>query len=296
MVTCKAACRPPALLVLLAGVACARGGRDAGTLERGGLPLDTAVRTYDLYVPSGNGRGPRPLLLAFHGTGESGREMHRTTGLAAYADREGFLVAYPDAAVGNWAEGCDCTRADQLGVNDTGFVRALVEDVATRHPVDRGRVIAVGFSQGGVFVHRLACEMADLVTAVASIAAPMATPMAQRCRPSRPVSVLVAMGTLDDAYPYEGRAAGDRTTLGARETAAFWRTVNGCGPMAVGTERSPETEGKAGAIEERWTGCDGGVGVTLYTVDGGRHAWRMSRRFDAASVVAALVRGTGGER
>jgi len=290
MVTRRASHRLAPLLVLLAGAACGHGVPGAGTLEEGTVPLDTLVRTYDLYVPPGAGHGPRPLLLAFHGTGESGREMHRTSGLAAYADREGVLVAYPDAAVGNWAEGCGCTRADQLGVNDTGFVRALVDDVAARHPVDRGRVVAVGFSQGGVFVHRLACEMADLVTAVASIAAPMATPMAQRCRPVRPVSVLVAMGTLDDAYPYEGRVAGDRTTLGARETAAFWRTMNGCGgmPEPPGTARYP------GAIAERWSGCDRGVAVTLYTVDGGRHAWRLSPGFDAAAVVAMLVRGAVG--
>jgi polyhydroxybutyrate depolymerase len=217
--------------------------------------------------------------------------MHATAGFTAHADREGFLVAYPDAAVGNWAEGCNCTRADQLGVNDTGFVRAVVEDVAARHPVDRGRVVAAGFSQGGVFVHRLACEMADLVTAVASVAAPMATPMAQRCRPSRPVSVLVAMGTLDDAYPYEGRDAGDRTTLGARTTAAFWRTVNGCRGMGTGAERLPGAGSAAGVIEERWTDCDGGVAVTLYTVEGGHHAWRISERFDAPAVVAALLLG-----
>lgn len=247
-------------------------------------------RSFLLYVPPAASRTtrPTPLLLAFHGTGESGHEMHRTAGLAPHADRGAFLVAYPDAAVGNWAEGCDCTRADQLGVNDTGFVRALVEDVAARHPIDRARVVAVGFSQGGLFVHRLACQMTDVVTAVASIAAPMSTPLAQHCRPARPVSVLVAMGTLDDAYPYEGRAAGDRSTLGARATAAFWRTLNRCGPMRGGTPRPPGADPAARVIGERWTGCDGGAGVTLYTVEGGRHAWRMAEEFDAAAVVAGL--------
>jgi poly(3-hydroxybutyrate) depolymerase len=56
----------------------------------------------------------------------------------------------------------------------------------------------------------------------------------------------------------------------------------------------PEAERHPGVIEERWSGCDRGVGVTLYTVDGGRHAWRLSPGFDAAAVVALLVRGAGG--
>jgi polyhydroxybutyrate depolymerase len=250
-----------------------------------------AERSFLLYVPPPAARStqPAPLLLAFHGTGESGREMHRTAGLARHADRAGFLVAYPDAAVGNWAEGCSCTRADQLGVNDTGFVRALVADVATRYPVDRARVVAVGFSQGGLFVHRLACELADVVTAVASIAAPMSTPLAQRCRPARPVSVLVVMGTLDDAYPYEGRAAGDRSTLGARATAAFWRTLDRCGPMRDRAPRPPGADPAERVIGERWSECAGGAGVALYTVEGGRHAWRLAEGFDAAAVVAGLL-------
>jgi polyhydroxybutyrate depolymerase len=272
--------------------ACAPAARGTGEAERVSLRVGDRGRSYLLYVPPAAARSARPvpLLLAFHGTGESGSKMHRRSGLAAEADRAGFMVAYPDAAVGNWAEGCDCTRADELGVNDTGFVRALVDDVAARHPVDRARVAAVGFSQGGLFVHRLACEMSDLVAGVASIASPMSAPLARRCRPARPVSVVVAMGTLDDAYPYEGRAAGARTTLGARQTAAFWRTILGCQPAPGGAAAGAVP----GVIAERWAGCEGGAAVTLYTVENGRHAWLVEDGFDTPARAAALLRETAG--
>jgi polyhydroxybutyrate depolymerase len=281
---------PAAAAAVLMAATCTDAGRGTGILERREVQVGDTVRSYALYLPPPKVVRPAALLLAFHGTGESGREMHRSAGLAVHADRDGFLIAYPDAAVGNWAEGCDCTRADELGVNDTGFVRAIIEDVAVRHPVDRARVAAVGFSQGGLFVHRLACEMADMLTAVASIAAPISTPLAQRCRPSRPVSVLVAMGTLDDAYPYEGRAAGIRSTLGARSTVAFWRTLNGCRSRTGSVRPGPG----AHVIEERWSACDAGVTVALLTVEAGRHAWRVAEEFDAAGPVAALLRGTAG--
>jgi len=257
-----------------------------GSLTRGTVRVGRAVRTYALLVPAGAPSTPRPLLLAVHGTGESGSEMRRATALDALAAREGLLVAYLDAAVGNWAEGCACSRADLEGVDDTGFVRHVVEDVARRHAVDRARVYAVGFSQGGLFVQRLACEMADLVVAVAGIAAPMSSHLAATCVPSAPVGMLVVQGTLDDAYPYEGERRGGRSLLGARETARFWRLRNGCAADARVREWPDRAADGTRVLEERWVGCRRGSAVRLITVDGGRHAWSPSADVPTETLLA----------
>jgi polyhydroxybutyrate depolymerase len=174
-------------------------------------------------------------------------------------------------------------------VNDTGFVRAVVEDVARRHPVDRSRVYAVGFSQGGLFVQRLACEMADLVTAVASVAAPMSSRLAETCAPSVPVGVLVLQGTLDDAYPYEGRRQGGQSLLGAREAADFWRVLDGCSGDARARELPDHAADGTRTQEERWPACRGGVEVALYTVEGGRHAWAPSGDVRTEELVTAFL-------
>jgi len=278
-------------LVLLPGLACAPPDREAGVGERASVRVGDTVRTYVLHVPSGPARAARPLLLAFHGTGESGREMERRTALSALGSRARLLVAYPDAAVGNWAEGCACSRADLEGINDTGFVRALVDDVARRYPVDRSRVYALGFSQGGLFVHRLACEMADVVVAVASVAAPMSSRLAETCAPSAPVGVLVLQGTLDDAYPYEGQRRGGPSLLGAREAARFWRLVNGCAPGARARQLPDRAADGTRVLEERWLACRGGVAVTLYTVEGGRHEWSPSADAGTETLLLEFVRG-----
>lgn len=262
------------------------GNRDVQNSVR----LGDTVRTYLLHVPDGiPAGGAAPLLLAFHGTGESGRAMQRHVGLDSLADARGLLVAYPDAAVGNWAEGCACSRADLLGVNDTGFVRALVADVARQHAVDRGRIYAVGFSQGGLFVHRLACQMADLVTAVASVAAPMSSPVAERCRPAAPVGVMVLHGTLDDAFPYEGDRRRERSVLGARETTDVWRLLNGCARDARGRELPDGAADGTRVLGERWTGCRGAAEVALYSVDGGRHTWSPSADVSTGALVVDFL-------
>ena len=274
------------LLPLATG--CGGDGLPPGGL-RGALRVGDVTRTFVLYAPPAARRSAvAPLLLAFHGTGESGAAFRAVAGLDAVAAREGWVVVYPDAAVGNWAEGCGCTAADRLGVNDTGFVRALIDSVAARVPVDRDRVFAAGFSQGGLFVHRLACELADQVAAVASVAAPMSAVLAPRCAPGRPVSVMVLQGTLDDAYPYEGEGRGSRAVLGARAAAGFWRALDRC-PDSRSVRELPDTAPDGTRVlEERWPGCDQATEVALVTVDGGHHTWSPSRDLSTAETLVAF--------
>jgi polyhydroxybutyrate depolymerase len=282
--------RVAGLVLLGAAAACASGRTGTGAAVRGAVRVGDMQRTYVLYVPPPAVRGvPVPLLLAFHGSGSTGAAMEREAGFDRIAAREGFLVAYPDAPAGNWAEDCDCNVADRLGVNDTGFVRALVDSVAARFPVDRRRVGAVGFSQGGLFVHRLGCQMADLVSTIASIAAPMSGALAERCGASAPVSVLVAVGTLDPVFPYEGGGTGKRATLSARATTRVWRTIDRCSEEPSVVQLPDRARDGTRVMEERWTGCREDVEVVLYTVDGGRHQWDLSRDVGTAELVTALL-------
>jgi polyhydroxybutyrate depolymerase len=277
------------VLVALTLLGCGPSNRAVETLLAGAVTVGATTRTYRLDVPPSARRSAAvPLVIAFHGTGSSGAAMAASSGLDEIASRDGFLVAYPDAPVGNWAEGCNCNRADLLGVNDTGFVRTLIDSVAARFPVDRSRIYATGFSQGGLFVHRLACELAGTFAAVASVAAPMSGVLAARCSPSQPVSVLVMLGTFDDAFPYEGRGEGDRTTLGARATVERWRELDGCAAMPVGSALPNLVADGTAVLEERWTRCLADAEVVLYTVEGGRHAWRPSRDIETASLLAAF--------
>lgn len=260
--------------------------------RRAAILVGDTARTFVLVAPTRPPpAGGWPLLLVFHGTGATGAQMRALAGLDGLGTGGVALVAYPDAAVGNWAEGCGCNRADALAVNDTGFVRALVDTVGRWYPVDGARIVAAGFSQGGLFVQRLACEMADLVHGVASVAAPISAPLAARCRPARPVTILLVHGTLDDAYPYGGRPQGTRTVLGARQTAALWQHLNAC--QAAGRGRSlPDTAADGTTVLEEWWGaCRDGTTVTLVTVDGGRHAWSPSHDVETATLLRGLLRG-----
>ena len=65
------------------------------------------------------------------------------------ADREGFVVVYPNgsgllrARLLTWNAGGCCGYAMRADVDDVGFVRALLDDLAARVAFDRRRVYDV---------------------------------------------------------------------------------------------------------------------------------------------------------
>jgi pimeloyl-ACP methyl ester carboxylesterase len=82
------------------------------------------------------------------------------------------------------------------GIDDVGFVAALIDAIGARVSIDRKQVFATGISNGGMMVYRLACEIPDKVAAVAPVAPPA---IPQNCSPSQPVSIMHIHGTADRA-------------------------------------------------------------------------------------------------
>lgn len=233
-------------------------GRHEGEVVSGGR-----LRRFVLHVPE-DLPAPAPLVVVFHGFAGDPERVESLSGMTEIAEREGFLVVYPAArgVLPAWA-----TDAGAHADTDVRFVRDLVEAVSEAVPVDPGRVYAAGMSNGGGMVGRLACDAADLVAAVASVAGAHTV---GECRPSGPVSVIAFHGTGDPIVPYRGFAA-----LGlppVAEWAADWAARSGCLP-------EPSLERIAGDVETRaWGGCEGGAEVVLYTIEGGRHGWPGSDR------------------
>jgi len=61
------------------------------------LEVEGRTRRYLVHVPAGSdATKPAPVVLVLHGAGTNGRMMPLVTGFSAKADREGFIVAYPD--------------------------------------------------------------------------------------------------------------------------------------------------------------------------------------------------------
>ena len=103
------------------------------------------------------------------------------------ADQLGLVVAYPDGVDQTWADGRGASAADRRGVDDVGFLVALVDRLSHDYGIPPGRVLVTGISAGAFMANRLACDRADVVSAVAPVAGTLGTGVP--CAPSRPVAV-----------------------------------------------------------------------------------------------------------
>ena len=252
------------------------------------LQVGDTVRTYELHIPAHSPDRPLTgIVLTFHGAGGSARGFRSGTRFDSTADRHGWVVAWADAPLGNWAEDCRCNNADRLGVNDTGFVRGMVAELRKMDGLAEVPVYAIGFSQGGLFAHRVACQMADLVTGVAMVAGPMSKPLSERCTPSRPVSMLVMLGMNDQVFNWKGSGRGALSVLGGEATFDVWSRLNGC--TGKESKKPPPSIPTDDRFRWRWNEqCREGSRVVLLGAEGVGHGWTMSRRVDTGEVVGAF--------
>jgi polyhydroxybutyrate depolymerase len=244
------------------------------TLQVGGR-----ARSYILHVPARLPAGPRPLVLAFHGGAGNARSMVRLTGLDEKADREGFVVAYPNgtgrlAPILTWNAGACCGYAVAQHVDDTAFVRAVLDDIDSVVRVDPDRIYATGISNGGQMAYRLAAEMSDRIAAIAPVAGSLEVPIGH---PARPVSVMHFHGTDDDHLPFDG-GRGQRSIAGVAfqsvaHSVGSWVQADGC-RSTPDVEAMPDRADDGTTVERRtYPGCRDGSAVVLFVIHGGGHTW-----------------------
>ena len=268
--------------------------RSSGAKDRTGqLRFGGRTRTYLLHRPAGN-PARSALLLVFHGGGGTAAGMARLTHLNDVADRHHFVVVYPQGFGQSWAGGLGGTPADEAGVDDVGFVRALIDHLAHSEGIDASRVYATGLSSGGFMAQRLGCELSDRVAGIAPVAATLPITIAAQCAPSHPMPVLEIQGTLDPLVPYggghvRGRGLGGRQALSAPDTAAHWARTNGC-PSPPRTATIPITAPDGTQIHTDTYGpCPTGP-VILYTVEGGGHTWPGGEQYLPVAAVGRTTR------
>ncbi len=242
---------------------------------QGSITYQGRVRTYILHTPrTYNPNRSLPLVLVFHGGYGRGRTVQRQSGFNDLADREGFVVAYPDGIDKHWNDGrLQTTNPD---VDDVGFVSALIDRLATTKNIDRSRVYATGISNGGAFTNKLACELSDKIAAFAPVASSLSVVLASSCKPSKAISIMMFNSPEDPFVPWQGgvgRGAGG-VKLSVPQTVDWWKKHNGCSSQAD-KKALPVTDYKDSTrvTMSSYSGCRDGSEVIFYSIEGGGHTW-----------------------
>jgi polyhydroxybutyrate depolymerase len=228
-------------------------------------------RTYDLYVPAGLDRTqPAPLLIELHGGGGNASGMERLTGFFGIADKDGFVVAAPNALNKSWSDGRVATDT-QSGGDDIAFMNALIDQVSSQVDIDASRVYATGMSNGAIMSGRLACQLSNRIAAIAQVAGTASVDIAATCAPGRPVPVLEIHGTQDPLVPYGGGTVaamlgGRGEVVGVDGWASFWAENDGA------SEQPTQTLGDDTTIRT-WKGPTPASDVVFYRIEGAGHTW-----------------------
>ena len=263
--------------------------------QRRTLRVDGVERNYVLYVPSSHRRtASMALVLVFHGGGGWAQGFARHTGFSAVAEREGFVVAYPQGLERRWNDG----RGYGTSHDDVGFVRALVDSLQRELGLDPRRIYATGISNGAMFSYRLVCDLPGVLAAIASVAGALPAQLAPVCGHALPVSVLAFQGTADPLVPYTGGGVVRRrgSVLGAERSIAFWAEIDGCAGQPSTVVEPDRVRDGTRVRRLEYAGCREGRAVVLYTIEGGGHTWpggpgvglvvgRVSREIDATQVI-----------
>ena len=258
-------------------------------------------RTFLVYEPATlNEKERLPLLLCLHGGGGTDRGMVSLTNdrFNELADRYGFLVVYPRGIDKGWNDGRegDHSTAAYEGIDDVGFFRTLIHELGKKYPVDEERIFTCGISNGGFMSNRLACELPELISGAALVAATMGRKYATLCRPAEGVDILLINGTDDPLVSWEGgpvRVLGQERgeVLSAREAVRHWVKINGCDTVPV-IEHLPDRDPDDGTTVAcyRYFHQNGGNEVVLVEVQGGGHTWPGGRQYLGERIIGKTSR------
>jgi polyhydroxybutyrate depolymerase len=240
------------------------------------------ARPVSLFVPgSYASTTPAPLLILLHGYSASGGEEEVYLDLHPTADARGVLYAHPDGTTdsqGNefWNATDGCCNFDGSTVDDSSYLAGLVTEIESRYNVDPKRVFFVGHSNGGFMAYRMACDHADVIAGIATLAGAMWEDTAE-CTPSAAVSVLQIHGTADTEVFYDGFDGGPGVGNGpypsAPTSVGDWATYDDC-VMPAETSFPQITLGYGAPdtnVSKYATGCANGSEADLWSIPDAGH-------------------------
>lgn len=198
-------------------------------LEKLSVTVDGKERTYFVYAPANvaelrenDARGVR-VVISLHDNGQDGQANADRTRWSDVADAKGFVVAFPNAAGGNWN-----TQRQPGSADEIAFVRAMAAAVRTKYALTATiPTYLTGIGAGATMAQQIAMMAPHLATAVAGVGGVAGASTFELPASERPASAMAA---------WIVRAAGEPLALDEMRQIAYWSTANGTASSGTRTE------------------------------------------------------------
>lgn len=214
--------------------------------------------------------GNAPLILMLPGYGNTAEAFRSSVHFEEAANPLGYAVAWvtgaPDPNSPGSSIGWHYDAATE-GNRDVEFLVALAAYLQDTYSLDPTRCCAVGFSNGGLMVHRLAVEAAGSFSACVSVAGLMPESVWERRPEEIKIGFFQITGEKDDVVPKnsDGSALFSRAPA-IEDVMAWWASANGL-------DAQENTLLEDGSVLTKNTGTDFPQQVWHLFISGGRHSW-----------------------
>lgn len=162
-------------------------------------------RHYRIRMPAGHdGRTPIGAIVFAHGYTGNARAAVQSTGFAEMARKMNMAIISTKSAGKGWTLPGSPKHGKVEGADELAYFDQVIADAAKRFPIDRKRLIAAGFSAGGMMIWNLACYRSTQFAAFIPIAGTFWAPIPKTCT-TPPANLIHIHGVADKTVPLKGR-------------------------------------------------------------------------------------------
>jgi polyhydroxybutyrate depolymerase len=265
-------------------------GDNDSKLLRESITAGEYTRTYALYRPTGWDKlKGMPLVLMLHGAGGDAEKMEQLTGFVAIAEREKFVLVYPEGMGQQWNDG----RGRNEEINDVGFIRTLIDFMVSEFNIDPKKVYVGGMSNGGFMTMRLACELQDKIAAVAAVAATVDSAVDANCQTEKPMPVILVIGDKDRLVPVNGGIVSHlpkSTLLSHHNIVERWARRDECNLQPTVTNLPELKHDATTVISTVYSGGKNNTEVISYVIGNGGHTWPGGYQYLPSALVGKTTK------
>lgn len=230
------------------------------------ISSENSKRHFIVYLPKGYQNSVQhPLILAFHGYALNPFTFEKITHFNVLADKDNIILVYPEGSTSlvglrGWNTGLHPT----IRANDILYVSNMLNTLQSNLCINPHKIYATGFSDGGGFVAKLACQLSNRIAAFAPVSGSYVTAF-NSCKAKRSLPVIEFHGTKDTIVPYQGLEK--KKEFAALTWTRNWANIDDCKSQPIiNIETNKITK-------YQWTDCSNNVSVIHYKIIGEGHAW-----------------------
>ena len=263
------------------------------------MDFEGTSRKYMEYIPTSSPDGSMPVIFLLHGLGDDCNNFASAISFQDVAPN--WIIITPEATNATinimgmysmdagtaWAAGVGGENISygglnignielNEGVNDDGFILAILDSLENNFNVDTDSVFVAGFSMGGFMSNKMAVKHADKITAIASVSGTLGH--FQPFEPTGNINTMHIHGTSDGTISYTNADFNFNNILipvgiGAEALVETWRNYNQCGTEP--TVHYFEDTKNDGLTFEQYTykNEESGNKTVFIKVNGGDHDW-----------------------